>query len=203
MSGLKAETVIRSIGLPNSHRVEAMGFSRGIWILWKSIIDVEVVLNSVQFIKLKVKFSRLQEWVMFIGVYGSPRWETRKELWPELGAIAQDATLPWLLTGDFNALLHDDEKQGGLRSGRHSCQLFQNFFNNYCMKDIEFKGQNLHGIEDLFSSVLIVLSVIYHGKCWLQVRQCIIIKSDHRPLVICFGLDPSSKPPCLFRFLSG
>ncbi|KAH1106200.1 hypothetical protein J1N35_009968 [Gossypium stocksii] len=40
ISGVKADKVIKNIGMANSHRVEACGFSRGIWILWKDTVTI-------------------------------------------------------------------------------------------------------------------------------------------------------------------
>lgn len=43
---LRADNVIKSIGFPNSHKVEAMGFSGGIWLLWKDTVGLEVLWND-------------------------------------------------------------------------------------------------------------------------------------------------------------
>lgn len=47
-------------------------------------------------------------------VYGSPKWVIHKELLEDLGGLAQNIQAPWLIVGDFNALLNDDDKQWGL-----------------------------------------------------------------------------------------
>lgn len=38
----------------------------------------------------------------------------RIKLWDSIYALAQDMTLPWLVEGDFNVIVDDDEKFGGL-----------------------------------------------------------------------------------------
>ncbi|KAH1057052.1 hypothetical protein J1N35_035117 [Gossypium stocksii] len=50
ISGFKADTIITKLGWEKSHRVEAVGFSGGIWIGWKSSVDLGVVVNHPQFI---------------------------------------------------------------------------------------------------------------------------------------------------------
>lgn len=50
-----------------------------------------VEANNFQFVHLKVKFSYLHNWLFFNGIYGSPWWALRKELWNALGYIAQNA----------------------------------------------------------------------------------------------------------------
>ncbi|KAH1107797.1 hypothetical protein J1N35_011565 [Gossypium stocksii] len=41
ISGVKVDTIIAKLGWDKSHRVEAVGFSGGIWIGWKNFIDLE------------------------------------------------------------------------------------------------------------------------------------------------------------------
>lgn len=46
ISGEEASTVIKKLGFPRSHHVEASGFLGGIWNLWKEdILSVEILLN--------------------------------------------------------------------------------------------------------------------------------------------------------------
>lgn len=78
----------------------------------------------------------------FTRVYGSPRASIRRELWEELRLVAQNNSSPWLLAGDFNALLNDSDKQGGSCLGGSSCKLFRNFFADYCLKEVSFQGSN-------------------------------------------------------------
>ncbi|MBA0583364.1 hypothetical protein Gorai_014224, partial [Gossypium raimondii] len=109
-SGIKAECVVKNIGLSNSHKV-ANGFWRGIWIFWKDIVNLIVEVNQFQFVHLKVKFSELNDWFLFIGIYESPLWVLRKELRVELGNISQNVRLPWMLAGGFNAMLYKEENK--------------------------------------------------------------------------------------------
>ena len=44
ISGIKADEFIMKNGFDKSHRVEAVGFSGGIWLLWRNFIEVEVYL---------------------------------------------------------------------------------------------------------------------------------------------------------------
>ena len=71
VSGVKTDDFIKKNGFDNSHRVEAVGFFGGIWILWRSFIEVEVLANYRQFIHLKIcKNNEFVSWAMTI--YASP-----------------------------------------------------------------------------------------------------------------------------------
>lgn len=79
ISGKKADLFIKGNGFDRSHRVEAMGFTGGIWILWKNYLDIEVVFNHKQFIHFRVMNPNvMQSWVTV--VYASLVSTTRREL---------------------------------------------------------------------------------------------------------------------------
>lgn len=48
--------------------------------------------------------------------------------------------IPWMLAREFNAMLNEDEKQGGLRRVSYTCQFIKNFCNDFFLKDIGFQG---------------------------------------------------------------
>ena len=57
-SGVKADDFIKKSGFDYSYRVEVVGFSGGIWLLWRSSIEVEVSINHRQFIHFKICMNR-------------------------------------------------------------------------------------------------------------------------------------------------
>ena len=54
ISGIRSNEFIKKSGFVKSHRVEAIGYSRGIWLLWRDLLDVEVVFNHKQFIHFRI-----------------------------------------------------------------------------------------------------------------------------------------------------
>ncbi|KAG8479287.1 hypothetical protein CXB51_029072 [Gossypium anomalum] len=54
ISGAKADKIIAKLGFQYSHRVEAIGFSGGIWLGWKGSVCLEVLCNHPQFILTRV-----------------------------------------------------------------------------------------------------------------------------------------------------
>lgn len=45
ISGAQADKVIRKTNYPHSHRIEASGFSEGIWLLWKEDVTLRILQN--------------------------------------------------------------------------------------------------------------------------------------------------------------
>lgn len=55
ISGVRADRVIQKIGFVEGARIDACGFSGGIWCLWRSnFIPVDVISKSQFFIHLKM-----------------------------------------------------------------------------------------------------------------------------------------------------
>ena len=54
ISGCKADDFIMNSGFSRSHRIEATGFSGGIWILWHEAFVIKVVLNHKQFVHMQI-----------------------------------------------------------------------------------------------------------------------------------------------------
>lgn len=51
--------------------------------------------------------------VLVSGVYNYPRPSQQDQVWNNLLRFSSCVTSPWLVTGDFNAILHPSEKLGG------------------------------------------------------------------------------------------
>lgn len=106
ISGSRANHVVNKIGLDNCVRVEAQGFSGGIWCLWKNSCPSITMISTSDFcIHLKVNSSP-SFWNLSI-IYASPQPGRRLELWNELREFNNNYPGPWCLAGDFNTVLFD------------------------------------------------------------------------------------------------
>lgn len=104
VSGARADRIISRMGFSNSCKIDAIGYSGGIWLLWNGdCVDVDILLTHRQFIHVKVKSSPREAPWFLTGVYGSPQIQGRNELWCELKHLAPSCTGPWLVWGDFNS----------------------------------------------------------------------------------------------------
>lgn len=54
ITGDKADKIIIKSGYDFSHRVKSNGFSGGIWILWRNVIEVRILANHRQFIHMQI-----------------------------------------------------------------------------------------------------------------------------------------------------
>ncbi|KAJ4841656.1 hypothetical protein Tsubulata_010983 [Turnera subulata] len=186
-SGRKASRIIASLGFPRSHRVEARGFSGGLWVLWRNQeVKVEAIISHAQFIHMRVWHNH--QWFWLTAVYGSPTEAIRRALWRNIEIIASQLNGPWILAGDFNALLSTNKMTGGRHKGsKVGDEQFQ-----HCVADSELI--DLGFARPIFTwhrgSLMKRLDRALCNISWLQVYEKTAVfhlpflGSDHRPLLI-------------------
>ncbi|XP_026448250.1 uncharacterized protein LOC113348618 [Papaver somniferum] len=77
-----------------------------LWVCYMDGLHVSVVNSSKQAITIAA------DGVYISFVHASYIQTTRRRLWQQL--VMQDSITPWLVIGDFNCILHLNEKKGGL-----------------------------------------------------------------------------------------
>lgn len=206
ISGLHADKVVKKIGLPRSHRVEANGFSGGIWLLWSDRVEVKILVNPRQFIHSVIKMGDEDMTFLFTAIYGSPNPALRESLWQDLSTTMENCHRPWLLAGDFNATLQLDDRKGGARRGLPGCASFQSFVQTNSLIDLGFVGPKYTWRR---GTLLVRFDRALANSNWAASFPCSTVhhlpklKSDHRPLLVNFGLEaqkPRRERP--FKFLA-
>jgi len=49
-------------------------------------------------------------------IYGSPQINGCAALWRSIESLANNNSLPWMLQGDFNTIMHPSKRSGGERT---------------------------------------------------------------------------------------
>lgn len=124
VTGRKAEEVIVKLGFHSSHRVEAKGFSGGIWIGSKNTVRVNIIQSHPQFVFAQLNSDNYFQHPLIVFVYGSPNPAKRRTLWEILEQTIPNRNIPWMAIGDFNALLSEFEKKGSKGRDAHISVIF-------------------------------------------------------------------------------
>ncbi|KAL4353283.1 hypothetical protein GQ457_06G010470 [Hibiscus cannabinus] len=140
ISGTKADKVIAKLGFPSSFRVEAHGFSGGVWLLWDHSVQLEVTHIANQFVHGRFLEEGGSVWVHFTAVYASPHNCFRRHIWEQLMQLDPGEAVPWIIGGDFNAIAHSDERRGGSSSVSGVSRLFVEFLCSSGLIDLGFTG---------------------------------------------------------------
>lgn len=108
--GSKVNNIINKLGVTRSHRIEAIGHSGGIWLLWNMDWDIDILVNDLQFVHTCIT-SKEGDLFYFTPAYGSPIPSRRKTLWNKLTLLNIKSNEPWLVAGDFNAIVSKKERK--------------------------------------------------------------------------------------------
>ena len=199
--GDRAERICRGQGFDNSFRVDAVGQSGGLWMLWRSGVgDVTIVESSDQFIH--AKFVNGLERINIIAVYAAPSASRRSGFWSQLSSVFKkvvDSEEPLIIGGDFNTIIRLYERTGG--NGRLSVDslAFGDWINENSLIDMGFKGNKFTWKRGYVESNFIAkrLDRIFccaHARLkWQEatVSHLPFLSSDHVPLFV--QLSPEAK----------
>lgn len=140
ISGDRTDHVLSRLGFDGIARSDAIGFAGGIWCLWKrNRIAIDVLSTSKYCILLKINPRSHDPWLLSV-VYGSPQERIRDDLWNELRVTQANYNLPWCVVGDFNAVLHPHEKEGGGAFNQRLAQSFANCIFDCSLVDLGSNG---------------------------------------------------------------
>ncbi|XP_075087544.1 uncharacterized protein LOC142169569 [Nicotiana tabacum] len=180
-----------------------------IWLFFDAVVEWELVEDTEQQVTVRVFHHDLGQHMMMTFFYANCSAMERLELWDHLYYLESDMELPWLVGGDFNVVLHEDEKIGGLSVHPpeyedlafcvNSCGLLEQgykgspftWWNGISNAECIFKRLDRNFVNFPFQNMLPTI----------KVEHLIRTGSDHAPLLMTCGVQTTNfvKP---FRFLN-
>ncbi|XP_061361012.1 uncharacterized protein LOC133304941 [Gastrolobium bilobum] len=203
----KAENVARNLGFDSFFIKDAVGFSRGIWILWfKNLTNIHIIEENYQYVHTKIFWlsSRVEKFFTFI--YGSRRRAERRFLWDSLKRFAVNGGGKWAAMGDFNAYLEAGEKHGGAGACWDSMKDIDDCLSASGLSDLGFSGLKFNWRRGTLRERIdrIVVNEEWHRS--FPDRYMVHLQfygSDHRPIVLKDGNGcRNTDGPKPFRFLA-
>lgn len=120
--------------------VSGGGRKGGLGLLWKA--EDTMVLHSFSPNHIDVRVGEVDRW-RFTWCYGFPEEGHKWKSWRLLERLAEGCDLPWLCAGDFNEILRDHEKSGGVIRNDSKVRDFRNCLDNCDLTDLCFVGHPL------------------------------------------------------------
>ncbi|XP_059302334.1 uncharacterized protein LOC132054308 [Lycium ferocissimum] len=117
-----------------------VNYSGKIWIFWTDEWLGVVISESEQQVTLQLTHSSLNQSVLVSVVYAKCDREEREQLWEAMVELANQQDLPWIIEGDFNVIVSDEEKQGGLPVSSNETLDFSTCIQSYGLIDVGFLG---------------------------------------------------------------
>ena len=206
----RAQEVIDTLPYSHSCRVDPAGFSGGIWMLWNEgpSFSVEIITCSDHSIHALVKVPSPPISFLLTAVYAPPHFNKRKPFWDYLENLAKNISLPWILLGDFNDMILEDEKSGGLPVNKTRMAAFRNCLDKCGLIDLGFHGPRFMWTNKSPMWQTIIKEWLDRGlgnADWTllfptaEIHHLPRVKSDHCPIML--NTNPSEpKIPKPFRF---
>lgn len=186
--------------------IPSSGLSGGILVLWKKSIGLVTPVASSRLVLHLVITTYDKTWILST-VYNSQILSDQKLLWRSLQGFSS-LPIPWLLSGDFNAISSREEHRGGNFSHYASkSSFFSDFIFSNNLFDLGFSGSRFtwcNGQEGL-ARRWARLDRFLANSLWLLDFQRISnthlprIFSDHSPLLLS-AFKSAYTPKKSFRF---
>ncbi|XP_060177942.1 uncharacterized protein LOC132607882 [Lycium barbarum] len=120
---------VRSVNIP----VAGVSTRRNEWL-------GVVISESEQQVTLQLTHSSLNQAVLVSVVYAKCDRQEKEELWEDMVALANQQDLPWIIGGDFNVIVSEEEKQGGLPVTFNETLDFSTCIQSCGLIDVGFTG---------------------------------------------------------------
>ncbi|KAL4360801.1 hypothetical protein GQ457_04G012650 [Hibiscus cannabinus] len=205
ISGREADVFIRKMGFDFSFRVEARGFSGGIWIMWRDSVRLDMLAVSNQYIHGLCSTVDDGKNFFVTFVYASPDPVRRRSLWDQLKSLVPDNNTPWVIGGDLNVISSSVERQGGSPYRLNVCRDFGDFLLDTGLLDMGFQGPRFTWKRGMLSQRLdrCLCNSDWYGLFPLsEVYHLIKLGSDHRPILLDTSPCVSSSGERPFRYIA-
>lgn len=110
-----------------------------IWLLWKNNVNVQILVIDDQFIHCEIHENNSKFKAMVTVVCASNDSTQRNQLWKKLIQIGINIQVCWLLSGDFNNVLHIDDRIGTPVTQAET-QGFQDMINTLQLSQVKSLG---------------------------------------------------------------
>lgn len=136
----RAKNIIKRTQFTNIAAVEARGFAGGIWCLWDdTTIKVKVLSYTAQILNIGIMSNATLSWVASF-VYASPVEQIRESLYTYIEEMSRFISMPWMLIGDFNQVMYQEDKKGGRPVGGPSTERMQHLIDICALMDLPYTG---------------------------------------------------------------
>ncbi|XP_060190755.1 uncharacterized protein LOC132620046 [Lycium barbarum] len=184
----KLESYRRRLGI----KTALSNVSGKIWAFIDEEYEVTVLMDTVQQLTLKL-FNWDTDLDMIVTlVYAKCDRIERIELWDSMYNLASYMTLSWLVGGDFNVIVEEEEKYGGLPVTLNEVEDFRHCIQTCNLSDLGYKGSiftwwnGRAADECVFKRLDRCLGIFEMQQQFpgLEVSHLIKLGFDHSPLLV-------------------
>ena len=193
ISGDRAKEIIDRLPFDRAIHSETIGYSGGLWLLWNSDrVEVSLISKTEWEIHATVKVCNSDLSWLFSTVYASPRFEERSILWNNHTALAELHGMAWVIAGDFNEPLVENDNFGGRVVSVNRSLQFKEVLDKCNMVDLGFSGPRFTWSNGRELSALIQerINIFFENPGWYlkfseaRVTHLTCCHSDRCPVLL-------------------
>ncbi|KAF8102830.1 hypothetical protein N665_0193s0013 [Sinapis alba] len=113
----------------------------GLTLLWNQSVNLEVLSSTSNLIDTVIVYEGKKIYASF--TYGDTNKPVRRAFWDHLITLNEARDEPWFVTGDFNDLISNDEKEGGPIRPESSFTDLRTFLTEGDLFDLQHSGDFL------------------------------------------------------------
>ncbi|XP_074290990.1 uncharacterized protein LOC141617724 [Silene latifolia] len=192
ISGDVAQRICDRINFGGKTRVEAEGFSGGIWLFWRpEEVTVTPIIHHSQHITVEISRNGEIPWY-YTAIYASPDSVKKEELWRNLEEFARTHNRPWLAMGDFNDTRFIHERNGDSETMKRRCNKFNAWFETNNWIDLDYSGPDYtwSRVTSSMTRKWARLDRAIYNSSWRMMfeegslRHLVQNQSDHYPILV-------------------
>ncbi|XP_019234330.1 PREDICTED: uncharacterized protein LOC109214833 [Nicotiana attenuata] len=202
-----AAVVAPNWGFLNNYRSAING---RIWLPWDSRLYIVAKLKEeAQLLHCQVNTIASNKTYVITVIYGYNTCEKRKSMWDTLKVLAQGMNMPWLIVGNFNAMLYPQDKLYGNPVQYGEIKDFNDCIHELILNEVRWTGDYYTQSNKQQSNERICsrLDRAFGNHEWMMEWGHIVMEydvpliSDHNPMVLALQTNQSDiKVP--FRFFN-
>jgi hypothetical protein len=170
---------------------DRIGRGGGIALFWRKTINCNIVNYSSNHISARIEEGNHGPWIL-TGFYGYPESGRRRESWNFIRSLARNINLPWCIFGDFNDILHAQEKKGRAIRPNWLIRGFRQAIQEAGLIDIHMEGYPYTWFKSLGTprAVEEKLDRALANEAWMQLFPHVRLEnlaapsSDHFPILL-------------------
>lgn len=137
---VKAEQRTQLLSLSNHKVVASNGKSGGLWLLWSSQVNAQIIEADSNLIVAEISEQGVSYNWLLVAIYGDPTRRGNPLLWERIEAYTNQEGVPICIIGDFNSISCTSEKWGGSSTLSSPNRAFRDWVHGNGLLDLGHHG---------------------------------------------------------------
>ncbi|XP_060968332.1 uncharacterized protein LOC133035908 [Cannabis sativa] len=131
--------ITTKLGFQEYRDISSMGMAGGFCVAWRKGIKLSIRNKFNSGFECRIEEDHKEPWTLFC-IYGTPYGREKGAFWRWLTYIVCNCDTRWMVWGDLNVILNDEEKKGGREFHNREGAHLQNFLLETRGVDLGFSG---------------------------------------------------------------